>query len=118
MYGVTALISCACDSDSNNVLSWQELSDEVCIDRQRGFFHGQNIVLEGFQYQDTNNDLEITVEEAENALKPLFESGENFQKFFFGEENCKFLSVGIYIETIKNFHKSKIDGLKNDIFVL
>ena len=97
LYGVTALISCACDSDSNNVLSWQELSDEVCIDHQRGFFHGQNIVLEGFQYQDTNNDLEITIEEAENALKPLFESGENFQKFFFGEENCKFLSVGMSI---------------------
>ena len=81
MYGIIAVVQCACDSDGNNVISWQEVTNEVCINHQRAFFLGQNIVLQGFQYQDTNNDSEITKEESENALKPLFESGENFHQF-------------------------------------
>ena len=67
----------------------EEATNEECIYFQRGFFHHQYIDLEGFLYQDKNKDSEITILEAESALISLIESGENFHKFFHGEQECK-----------------------------
>ena len=88
MSGVITMIFCACDKPENDAqdysLSWDELSDEQCIDDQQLVFDGNHITKNGFDYQDIDQNSEISLVEAGTALTVHIEQGKDYQNFFLG----------------------------------
>ena len=84
MDGVTRIIGCACDFDRNNVITSVETSELKCIYDQQLFFDNRYIDSGGFQYQDTNKDDAIDLQEATNALKDHIKYEQNYYMFFDG----------------------------------
>jgi hypothetical protein len=83
--GFTRIIGCACDFDRNNVITSVETSELKCIYDQQLFFDNSYIDRNGFQYQDTNKDDAIDLQEATNALKDHIEYEQNYYMFFDGK---------------------------------
>ena len=84
MNAVTSIIGCACDFDKNNVITSVETNELKCINDQKLLF-GRYIDSKGFQYQDTNKDDAIDLQEATDALKVHIEYEQNYNMFFDGK---------------------------------
>ena len=89
MSGIITMMFCACDKPGNDDqeygLTWDELSDEQCIADQKFLFDGYHITQAGFDYQDSNQNSEISLVEAGTALTAYIDQGKDYQKFFIGE---------------------------------
>ena len=85
MDAVTRIIGCACDFDKNNVITSSETKELQCISDQELVFDTKYIDGNGFQYQDTNEDDEINLQEAKDALKDHIEYKQNYYMFFDGQ---------------------------------
>ena len=85
MDAVTNIIGCACDFDKNNVITTDETNERKCINDQKLIFDNRYIDSFGFQYQDTNNDNAIVLQEATDALEDHIKYEQNYYMFFDGK---------------------------------
>merc|ERR1711994_613139 len=70
------VLGCVCDSNGNYALDFEELTTPVCSEVQNWMFGG-TIDQDNFDAVDTNNDGEITGDEAAEALEDGFNDNDD-----------------------------------------
>ena len=72
--GAVRVLGCSCDNDGSMTLSWDEVSDEICVHVQQWIFEGCSMDEEGFSMVDSDGNGEIDGEEAAAALEYAIEN--------------------------------------------
>ena len=75
MEAAVRVIGCACDSDGNMALSWEEVSSEQCVAVQNWVF-GQSIDEEGFNMVDSDGNGEVDGQEAADAFEYVIDNDD------------------------------------------